>query len=507
MISLQECTKYKSVSYARDLRMFDVDGKEDPPTPEALKLKQRIGGCARLRQLWQGFAQRHNVLDWDELTPMINTQFVDALQSLQTELQATTALNPCMWSLPKTLYRLWKNFFHLEYTIGIPVIDGLSQRGLSPLLTDSPFGMPSFDDEITCLPLAAQHALLIVQPMMHLSILSQLGTAYPDATFIVAVPRGLDDWKSQMQSLTGQKQGFSNVDRNSACTPHKPVDTHTHTYHSRTHTKRKMMLQMDWVYVIPTTSELQDVPPCFPFDCYAAALSTVTTTSTGQWYMPPLHCMAKRLKTAACVKLWDHFTAERQHLLHTVVEGSEQGLAQNMEKARDLLPYAPWRWARKIVGLGQAPFTPLTVAGYIVYAMVSRRYGTVYIGMVGKDGPRKLILQYYEHERECRAFQRVYGKRLKQHQLNEAMRHTGSSEWVMIPLQVCTEATVWRLEEQWMRTMGRVFNKERRAWRGQRWRMLAQNLKQHAESWSTRELRAVAHNIIHTHRCHTPAHT
>ena len=55
--------------------------------------------------------------------------------------------------------------------------------------------------------------------------------------------------------------------------------------------------------------------------------------------------------------------------------------------------------------------------------------------------------------------------------------------------------------------MGRVFNKERRAWRGQCWRMLAQNLKQHAESWSTRELRAVAHKVIHTHRCHTPAHT
>ena len=149
----------------------------------------------------------------------------------------------------------------------------------------------------------------------------------------------------------------------------------------------------------------------------------------------------------------------------------------------------------------------VSVCYTLVYAMVSRRYGTVYIGMVGKDSPRKLILRYYEHEREGRAFQRVYGKRLKQHQLYEAMRHTGSSEWVMIPLQVCTEATVWRLEQQWMRTMGRVFNKQRRVWRGQRWRMLAQNLKQHAESWSARELRAVAHKIIHTHRCHTPAHT
>ena len=131
----------------------------------------------------------------------------------------------------------------------------------------------------------------------------------------------------------------------------------------------------------------------------------------------------------------------------------------------------------------------------------------MYIGMVGKDGPRKLILRYHEHEREGRAFQRVYGKRLKQHQLYETMKHTGSAEWVMIPLQICTEKTIWKMEQQWMRTMGRVFNKEHRAWRGQRWRMVAQNLKQHADPHSTRELRTMAHKIVHTRRCHTPAHT
>lgn len=137
-----------------------------------------------------------------------------------------------------------------------------------------------------------------------------------------------------------------------------------------------------------------------------------------------------------------------------------------------------------------------------MYALLCKQTGTVYVGMVGKDGPRAPIERYPEHERGGRLYHLSSGA--NQHATMKPIYRmtnmTGSHEWILIPLQLCTAKNVWYHEKRWMRRMGNVFNHQQLVWKTRQWQLLGGRLRQFRGD-RPKDILSTANRIITSVRC------
>ena len=201
------------------------------------------------------------------------------------------------------------------------------------------------------------------------------------------------------------------------------------------------------------------------------------------------------MKNAIFKASWQSLEDEREHLL--AAKPLDEGkLLANLEAAKALLPWSPWKWAKKAYAMSKAWDTPLDLPGSYVYLVLSRATGKTYVGITGLIKLRKIIQRFKEHLFCARALRKLakFGKRVR-HPLYQSMSQMGLHKWIILPMAVSPQNKLRMNEQVWIKDMGKVFNVQKRFGQANKWRDLAGSL-QDLRCTDAKELRARARKVV-----------
>ena len=130
---------------------------------------------------------------------------------------------------------------------------------------------------------------------------------------------------------------------------------------------------------------------------------------------------------------WQSVEDERERLL-AGKPINEDKLLQNLEAAKALIPWSPWKWAKKAFAMSKAWDTHLDQPGSYVYLILSRVTGKTYEGITGLGKLRKIIRRFKEHLFCARALKKLakFDKRVR-HPLSQSMSQMGQTPQVGHP--------------------------------------------------------------------------
>ena len=501
--ALAAAAEYRSAHWLTTVTRFDMHQPLQPPTADDQfihSFKRRVLQSASTTRLWTHYAQTHAYRHWAEVADHTIAEFTDILRVYERQLDAYCREHPDAWTVPGQWTEMWTGLFDIQKIRGSLAIEhcmvphagtlAVETTALGATASTTP---PSPDD--TRRP---PHELWIVQPNMDPDTWIQHRQHNPHLGYIIGVRDSESHWNTQLKTTSSRGRGFQ------VCSVQESVLLQSRWLRRMTRTRgrdrRRHATQhttITWWYFPPVQLPAKERYHTLDIHTYTAALRGKFQTRQGRWYLPPTCFLPRSQVTREYDHLWDELANERKAILDSGQAQGHERLANNLNNTIDILKYSPCRHIAKVAGLSKALYSPLDKPGYYVYAMLHKSMGRVYVGMVGKTGPRPMVDRAWEHY----AAGRPTPTRVDKEIFYKTMENLGRHDWIMVPLEVCHSHTVRAAEQRWMRRLGKVFNKEQK-YKGSRWATLKGPLRE--RGWtSVNCIRRLAHDELRRQRTHT----